>query len=86
MAYELNAKEFANRLNHCLDEMDAPALEKKRVDILVDLLNITKFDAQDLLAGRRLPNEELIERIASEFDVDKNWLAGKSKGSPHPSR
>lgn len=86
MALQLDPKEFANKVNHCLDEMDAPKLEKKRVDILSDLLDMSKFEAQSLLSGRIMPHDELIDKIAAEFDVDRDWLAGKSRDNPSPSR
>lgn len=83
VALELNPKDFAERLNHLLDEAGAPELIRKRAEVLADLVNLpnfSKFDAESLLAGRILPRRELVEKLAAELDVDPSELTGKQSG------
>lgn len=82
----LNSLEFVEKLNHCLDEMDAPKRADKRESILADMLHISKFQAGSLLSGRQLPDQELLNRMALEFDVELEWFSGNQKDSPAPSR
>ncbi|MBA3661005.1 MAG: hypothetical protein H0W64_04710 [Gammaproteobacteria bacterium] len=71
-----NAKHFADRLNHCLDETGAPANVRERTVILSKMLDIPKHQAWTMLEGNLLPNEELLTTIATEFEVDPLWLSG----------
>lgn len=71
-----SAKHFAERLNKCLDDADAPAQVRERSVILSKMLDISKHQAFNLLEGHLLPNQELLQRIAEEFDVDSDWLSG----------
>lgn len=71
-----SAKHFAERLNKCLDEVDAPTQVRERSVILSKMLDISKHEAWSLLEGRMLPNQELLQQIAEEFDVDPQWLIG----------
>lgn len=72
-----SAKHFAERLNKCLTDTDAPANARERAAILSKMLDISKHQAWSLLEGHTLPDEVLIEQIANEFEVDPNWLAGE---------
>lgn len=72
-----SAKHFAERLNHCLDETDAPAQIRERAAILSKMLDIPKQQAWTILEGHQFPNSELIQRIADEFEVDIKWLIGE---------
>lgn len=69
-------KKFAERLNDCLDETDAPASIKERANILSKLLDISKQEAWKLLDGQQIPKEEMLRLIAQEFEVEPEWLAG----------
>lgn len=71
-----SAKHFAEKLNHCLDETDAPAQVRERAAILSKMLDIPKQQAWSILEGQQYPSAELIQRIADEFEVDVNWLTG----------
>jgi len=71
------AKFFAERLNSCLDENGAPAHVRERVAILSKLLNLPKQQAWSFLEGQQLPSSEQLNRIASEFEVEANWLCGE---------
>ncbi len=69
-------RHFAQRLNQCLDETEAPSLPRERANILSKMLDIPKQQAHSLLEGQFLPEDDLISRIASEFEVECAWLTG----------
>lgn len=69
-------KHFAQRLNECLDETDAPSLPRERANILSKMLDIPKQQAHSLLEGQQFPDDVLLTRIASEFEVEPAWLSG----------
>jgi hypothetical protein len=71
------AKEFAAKLNKCLDESEAPTLVRERAGILSKMLDIPKQQAWSILEGHIIPEQTLLQRIASEFEVDLKWLCGK---------
>ena len=72
-----SAKEFANRLNKSLDELDVPATSRERTSILSKMLQITKQQAWSLLEGHQVPDKELLQQIANELEVDTCWLVGE---------
>lgn len=72
-------KQFAEKLNHCLDETDAPPSARDRAIILSKMLDIPKQQAWSMLEGYQLPDQELLQRIANEFEVDVKWLSGENK-------
>lgn len=72
-----SAKHFAEKLNHCLDDMGAPGQIRERAAVLSKMLNISKHQAWSLLEGHQNPDHELLQLIASEFEVDPNWLSGE---------
>ncbi len=69
------SKYFAEKLNACLDSVDAPANVRERANILSKMLDISKQQAWSLLEGHALPDSEMLHKIASEFDVDIKWLS-----------
>jgi len=72
-----SARFFAERLNHCLNETGAPVSVRERAAILSKMLDIPKQQAWSLVAGQQLPDNDLMQRIASEFEVDPKWLSGE---------
>ena len=74
-----SAKHFAEKLNHCLDETDAPAQIRERATILSKMLDIPKQLAWSMLDGQQIPDMTLMNRIANEFEVDLKWLTGELK-------
>ncbi|OGT44678.1 MAG: hypothetical protein A3F42_01680 [Gammaproteobacteria bacterium RIFCSPHIGHO2_12_FULL_37_34] len=72
-----SAKHFAEKLNSCLDNTDAPTHIRERAVILSKMLDISKQQAWILLEGHTLPDSSLIQKIANEFDVDPKWLSGE---------
>lgn len=69
-----SAKHFAERLNKCLDDMDAPISTRDRAVILSKMLDIPKQQAWSMLEGHQMPGQELLHKIANEFEVDSKWL------------
>ena len=72
-----SAKIFAQRLNRCLDDMDAPTAVRERADILCKMLDIPRHQAWGLIEGHQFPDAALLNQIANEFEVDPKWLAGE---------
>lgn len=70
-------KYFAAKLNQCLDESEAPAPVRERASILSKMLDIPKQQAWSFLEGHQLPENNLLKRIAEEFEVDPKWLCGE---------
>lgn len=73
----LTAKQFSERLNSCLDDTGAPANTRERAVILSKVLDIPKQQAFSLLEGHQLPDLEMLQLIANEFEVDPKWLSGE---------
>lgn len=71
-------KQFADKLNKELDGIDVPSLTQERVDVLAKLLKIPRFKAEAILNGLALPDDELLNRLADELEINKEWLLGKS--------
>lgn len=72
-----SAKHFAEKLNNCLDDMGVPSQVRERATVLSKMLNIPKQQAWSLLEGHQIPDHELLNSIASEFEVDPYWLSGE---------
>ena len=72
-----SSRHFAQRLNSCLDDTDAPAQARERAQILSKMLDIPKQQAWSLLEGQQYPDPDLLQKIANEFDVDPKWLTGE---------
>lgn len=69
-------RNFAKRLNQCFDETGAPAQVRERAMMLSKMLNIPKQQAWGILEGHQLPAPEILQQIASEFEVNPKWLSG----------
>lgn len=70
-------KQFAERLNHCLDDMGAPPAVRERAVVLAKMLDISKQQAWSLIEGHQIPDQEILQQMAYEFEVDPTWLAGE---------
>lgn len=69
-------KLFSERLNRCLSETDAPPSVRERAMILSKMIDIPKQIAWSLLEGHQSPDADVVLKIATEFEVDPQWLAG----------
>ena len=72
-------KQFAERLNKELDDIEAPSREDERVEAFSKMFHIPKFQAEALLHGIYLPDEHLLQTVADELEVNVDWLIGKSE-------
>ncbi|MFA5959382.1 MAG: hypothetical protein WC785_02605 [Tatlockia sp.] len=72
-------KQFSERLNKELDAIEAPLRIDERVEVFAKLIKIPKFKADALLNGATLPDQLLLDKIAAEFQVNPDWLLGKSE-------
>lgn len=70
-------KHFAERLNKCLDELGVPTDTRGRSAILSKMLQIPRQQAWMLLEGHQIPDENLLNEIAEEFEVEPSWLLNK---------
>lgn len=75
---QVNAKQFAARLNRCLDESGAPSQIRERAAVLSKMLDIPKQQAWSLLQGQIIPNDDLLLKIANEFEIEPQWLCGET--------
>ena len=72
-------KQFSERLNKILDDLDMPAPVKERATLLSKMLDIPKQQAWSILDGHLLPDATLLEKIANELEVDPHQLTPSKK-------
>ena len=70
-------KKFSERFNLELDEIGVSSHRLERIEATAKLFKIPKFKAEALIYGNILPNEELLQFIANEFEVHNKWLLGE---------
>jgi transcriptional regulator with XRE-family HTH domain len=73
------AKHFAEQLHKALDDLGVPIATRERAAALSKMLDIPKPQANSLLEGHMIPDNELLEQIATELEVEPNWLLGDKK-------
>lgn len=89
MLYEINGKDhslgmnmvnkvFSERLNKELDNIGAPEAILERIAVLSKLIKAPKFKSEALLNGIVNPEDPLLDVLASELEVKKDWLLGKN--------
>lgn len=72
-------KQFADRLNKELDSIGVPPRSDERIEVFSKLVKIPKFKAEAFINGITLPDQILLTRIAEEFEVNPEWLVGRSE-------
>lgn len=72
-------KIFAERLNKELDGIGAPPRSNERIEVFSKLVKVPKFKAEALLDGITIPDSVLLQRLAEEFEINPDWLIGKSE-------
>lgn len=75
----MSNKLFAERLNKELDSIGVPPRSNERIEAFSKLIKIPKFKAEAFLDGISIPEINLLGRIADEFEVNAEWLIGKSE-------
>ncbi len=66
-----SAKQFAEKLNQLLDDMDVPNGIRERSVIFSKMLNIPKQQGWALLEGQIIPDQDLLSKIAAELDASR---------------
>jgi len=79
-------KQFAERLNRELDAIGVPLRSDERIGVFAKLLKVPRFKAEAYLNGITVPEPKLINALAEEFEVDAEWLVGKSEHRQKKSR
>lgn len=69
-----NAKLLAKKINKSLDDVGAPANMRERSVVFSKMLHIPKQQAWGLLEGQIFPQEDLLEKIATELEIDISQL------------
>lgn len=72
-----SARAFSQRLNHCLDETGVPNSIRERAAILSKMIDIPRQLSFSILEGHQIPEKDMLEKIANEFEVDQAWLSGE---------
>ena len=70
-------KKLSDRINKELDAIGIGELELDRIEHFAKLFKIPKFKAEAILNGSCTPNESLLQKIATELEVDPLWLIGQ---------
>lgn len=76
-----NARLFAQKLQKCLDDLNVPTPDRERALVFSKMLNIPKQQAWSILEGHIYPDDSLLEKIAAEVEVDKDWLLNDEEES-----
>lgn len=74
------AKRFSEQLSKGLDDLGMPIHIRERSSMLSKMLHIPKQQAWGLLEGHLMPDEALLDKIATELEVDKKWLLQDETG------
>lgn len=74
----MSNKQFAERLGKELDSLGIPERLEDRIDAFSKLLKIPKFKAEAFLAGIIMPEPKVLTLLATELEVNPEWLVGKS--------
>lgn len=65
-----SAKQFADQLNKCLDDLGLPINMRERSVALSKMLHIPKQQAWALLEGHIFPDNDLLQEISNELEID----------------
>jgi hypothetical protein len=68
---------FKQRLSGILSEAEIPEEAAERLTAFATIFNIKRQEANSVLNGK-LPEPELLEKIANEFEVSMAYLRGES--------
>ncbi len=71
-------KQFSERLHKELDEIGVPQRSDERVEIFAKLIKVPRYKAEAILNGNLTLDAPLVSLLAEEFEVNVDWLLGKS--------
>ena len=67
-------KQFTEKLHQQLDEIGLPQRHDERIDAFAKLFHQPRFKAAEILSGQCIPDQELLEKLAAEFEVSVESL------------
>jgi transcriptional regulator with XRE-family HTH domain len=73
----MNVKCFSERINRELQSAGFPSNERDKAKAFAKVFKVSPHMADSLLHGQMMPSKELLEEIAKEFEVSRDWLVGK---------
>lgn len=68
------SKLFSQRLNQALDAIDFPIKQDERIEAFAKLFKLPSVKADMILNGNLQPDSELLQAIATELEVQPEWL------------
>jgi hypothetical protein len=74
----MSNKRFAERLNAELDEIGMPQRNSERIETFAKFIQVPKFQAQAVLNGTIIPDEQILALLAHQLEVSVGWLLGKN--------
>ena len=69
---------FIERLHHTLDNIEMSFDSQERAAEFARLFDIPLTTSRAILSGTMAPGDELLDLIAQELEVKKDWLLGKT--------
>jgi transcriptional regulator with XRE-family HTH domain len=70
---------FKQRLQDALNEAELPEDPTERLAAFANIFNIKqRHEASLILNGKKLPDADLLDKIAQEFEVSADYLRGDS--------
>jgi transcriptional regulator with XRE-family HTH domain len=69
---------FKQRLNKILTDAELPEEDAERVEAFAKIFDLKRHEANAILNNGKIPDEALLKRIASEFEVKLEWLSEKT--------
>jgi hypothetical protein len=67
---------FKQRFNKLLDEAEVPTEQSARIEAVARIFALKRHQVAAMLNGK-IPDQDLLERIAGEFEVKATWLHGQ---------
>lgn len=68
---------FEDRLERLLNEADFPSNLRERSAIFAKMFKVSTETSRNILCGKKIPANDILQNIASEFEVSPEWLLGK---------
>lgn len=70
---------FIERLHRTLDNIEMSFDSQERAAEFAKLFKIPVSTSRAILSGTMPPSDELFDLVASELEINKNWLLGKEE-------
>lgn len=73
----MSSRIFIERIHRLLDKADMPLDPAERAESFAIIFGLPKTKSRAILGGFMRPPEQLLDSIATEFEVKKDWLIGE---------